>query len=311
MESHRGLTRGRGAAVRVRMKFPSALDPIRSLTASWKLIARAPGPLIIGGLLLVVTDDGMHGGGQFTDTDFLRREWGALRPVVLGGACFLGIVFYLISTWLWIGLPRAVDETRATGTTTFATLFDARGRYADMLLARLLIGALVLLSLVPFGGIALVAYLLVDQRVAGETEAIVAGVSVALLYLPLWIYLVLGFSWVTQAVAIEERGPVDALQRSWQLASGSRWSLLVYWLVLFVFTLLGACACCIGVLFTGAWSFVSRCEAFLELTRDDARPIAPAHVPFESGTPAPPPAPPYGAPFNPPPAPPSSPPPAS
>lgn len=302
------------------MKFPSALDPIRSLTASWKLITRAPAPLIIGGLILFVTDDGMHGGGQFTDTDFLRHEWHALGPVLLGGACFLGIAFYLISTWLWIGLPRAVDETRATGTTTFTTLFDARSRYVDMLLARLLTGALVLLSLLPFGVIALVAYLFVDQHVAGETEVIVAGVGAALLYLPLWIYLVLGFSWVPQAVAIEERGPVDALQRSWQLASGSRWSLLVYWLVLLVFTLLGACACCLGVFFTGAWSFVSRCEAFLELTREDARPIAPARAAFASGPvepappevpPAQPPNSPYGAPFNPPPAPPSWPPPSA
>ena len=301
------------------MRFPSALDPIRSLTAAWKLITRAPGPLLVGAILLVITDGGMGTGGHFDNGQSnvnpaeMWQVW-LLAPFVIGFVCVVWAAMFLISSWLWIGFARAVDETRATGITTFTTVFDSRGRYVDMLLARLLVFGIELVAAVPYGVIALVAYLLYDQHIAGETEAIVAGVGAALLYTPVYLYIVLGFSWVPQVVAIEERAPFDALKRSWQLAAGCRLSLAVYWVVLALFTFLGVCACCIGVFFTSAWSYVSRCEAFLELTREDARPIAPpsesyAATPVEPAPPGAPPSSPYGAPFNPPPLPPSAPPP--
>jgi hypothetical protein len=300
------------------MRFPSALDPIRSLTASWKLITRAPGPLIVGGLLLTLTDGGMNGGGQFNgggrNSDFDWDDVLRIAPFVVGCVCFLWLAVFLISSWLWIGFPRAVDEARATGTTSFTTVFDSRGRYFDMLLARLLALVLGVAAIVPYLLIAGVCYLLYREQLAHETAVIVAGIAAALVYTPVYVYCVLGLSWVPQVVAIEERAPLDAVKRSWQLASGCRVSLAVFWLVLAIFTMIGVCACCIGVLFTGAWSYVSRCEAFLELTREDARPIAPPRVSYESGpveptSPAVPPASPYGAPFNPPPEPPSWPPP--
>lgn len=53
------------------------------------------------------------------------------------------------------------------------------------------------------------------------------------------IFLAISFQFAIYAVAVEDRGPIDALRRSWELASGNRWRLFGLGLIVFVITAIG------------------------------------------------------------------------
>jgi hypothetical protein len=263
------------------MKFPSALDPIRSLQAAWKLLTLAPGPLLVGGIALALMEGGHCVGLSQDEHD---PEWIG-PPAFLVCCCYAGLVFFLISSWLEIGFARCVDETRHTGRTSFATLWDSRGRFGHMVLARLLAALIVIAAMLPIVGIVLLAVFLDRGPHLREPIPGLVAIGGVLLYLPILLYIGLGLSWVTQAVALEERAAVDALRRSWQLASGHRLSLLIFRIALVLFAMLGFCCCCVGYFLTAPLTEIARNEAFLGLTRDEARPILPAAPAIEAPPP--------------------------
>lgn len=249
------------------MTFPSALDPIRSLQAAWKLLVRAPAPLLVGGVLLTLFEGGPW---AFVGVDKPHPE--RVVAAVIGFGCCCGVVSLLVSSWIELGLARSVDEVQHTGCCDLSTLWNTHGRYVDMVLARLLALGVVIAALVPAGIVALGAAL--GQKLLHVDDGLVALFAILgwLVYLPVFLYIVLGLSWVSQAVAIEGHGAVAALKRSWQLASGTRIALAVYWLTLIVFAHLGICCFCVLYFLTSPLTYVSRTEAFLRLTRDEARP---------------------------------------
>ena len=184
----------------------------------------------------------------------------AAGSIVLVACCF-GLILWTINSFLRVGLARATLRVMATGTESFADLLEGRELWMPMLLARFLKALVGACALLPIGVIA-GGPIVLGELLGQEELGILAGVLLGLLYVPIWIYILLGLVLVEAAVALEAKDPVQALQRSWQIASGNRIQLLLFWVVTYVVGFSGVCLCCVGVLFTGAWTSVALVESY-------------------------------------------------
>jgi hypothetical protein len=75
--------------------------------------------------------------------------------------------------------------------------------------------------------------------------AVVIPIGFALLFIP-GLFLTVSLQFALFAVAVEDSGPIDALRRSWDLASGNRWRLLA---LVVLFGVLGGIGGAVGSLF--------------------------------------------------------------
>lgn len=263
------------------MTFPPALDPIRSLGAAFRLLGRNPGPLLVGGLILALFST-FRVGFSLGDWDSHQFERELPGRLLFGGCC--GLIGLFVWAWVGVGFAHVVEETRRTGTSAFGTLFDARGRFGDALLALFLHAVAWFVGFVPFVMIGVGANLL--HRHTGLPDAVIALAAFGggLVYLPVLVYVLLGFAFVPQEVLLGGRPAIESFRASWELARGKRLALFVYHLALFVFTLLGFCLCLIGVFFTSAVAILATFEAWLELTRPLTTAPPPAAA-FQNTTP--------------------------
>ncbi|GAB6860159.1 hypothetical protein JCM17092_02480 [Haloplanus litoreus] len=75
--------------------------------------------------------------------------------------------------------------------------------------------------------------------------AVVIPLGFALLFVP-GLFLTVSLQFALFAVAVEDSGPIDALRRSWELASGNRWRLLA---LVVLFGVLGGLGGAVGSVF--------------------------------------------------------------
>lgn len=248
------------------MRFADAYDPIRAIKSSWKLLTPSALPLLIGGVILMVTD----GQSGFGIHDGPRHQWHAGAVLFFVGlfGC-IGLVCFLISSWISAGMANAVEKTVFQGAADIGDVFESRGRFLNVILVRLLLLALSIAALLPLAlivGAAVLAHATLD---APKVLTIGGSVVMGLLYLPVLVYVLLGLSLARFAVVFEDLGPTAAISRSWQLVKGNRLSLFVYWIVMVVFTLLGLCACFVGVFFTGSLSIIAANESYLAIVKPE------------------------------------------
>jgi len=256
------------------MEFRQAYDPVRALGGAWQLVVRAPLTLVVGGLLLFLTDPDYPGG---VHVEGGRVHWfGAfLAGGVFFFCCCLGLLLWLLNCLLQLGFAGALRRVMNTGEERFSDLFDARGLFGAMVVARVLKLGLVLLISLPFlvmffGPVVLGRWS--DFRIPGvvdsEALGLVIGGVFSLAYLPIWGYVLLGLLLVEAGVAFDGRAPLDALAHSWELARGNRGHLLVYWIAMLVLTALGVC-CLVGVLVTGPWCRIAWFESYARLSSSE------------------------------------------
>lgn len=255
------------------MNFADAYDPIRALTSAWKLMGRSPAPLIVGGALLTLLGDGPWLSLKLHDVNPAN-----VLGIVLGLGLCCGLFEFLLRSWLSLGLANATRKTLVEGSARFDDLFVSNGRFFDMVLVRLLLFVIGVATILPVGVVILLAS--IGAKSAGLNDEVIAlaAVMTVLVWLPIAIYVVLGTCLATEAVAIEGLNPTEALKRSWQIARGNRLRLFVYSLALWMYTLLGLCACCVGILFTGAQAQVALNESYLELVKP-VEPLVPPTIP--------------------------------
>lgn len=254
------------------MTFADAYDPIRALTSSWRLLVRAPFALIIGGALLTLLGGGAELGLLFHDDGHHDPAQIVFAVCTFGLCC--GIGGLLLRSWLALGLANTTEKALVQGSARFEELFVSKGRFFEMVLVRVLRFLVLLALAIPFFMV-LAAGAIIASNDHVDDGLIGLGVLLSwLVYIPFYLFVVLGLSLAIQAVAIEGLQPTEALRRSWALAQGNRWRLLVYWLALCVFTLLGLCLCCVGVFGTGALAQIAANESYLQLTRP-ASPVVP------------------------------------
>jgi len=247
------------------MNFKDAFNPIRSLKATFEAMNLAPAQLWGGGILLVFLDACTSNSGQTNSSGGLSEE--ALIFLVVVG-CGLGLIAFLASSWVRPGVFLNLKSVLATGEVDSHGIFDHQGLFVQVLLARLLKGAIGLVVALLVMSPLIIAFFVAlgaDEDFGGVLM-IGALIFFFLIGFPTLIYLTCGLAFVGEIVIYEGASPMEALSRSWNLASGNRLQIFLYGLVTGVFSLLGLLLCCIGVLATGAVVTLAWGEAYLQLS---------------------------------------------
>jgi hypothetical protein len=192
----------------------------------------------------------------------------ALAAVALSCICIVQIGTWLAASFLKPGYLQLHQELLVEGASSPSRLFGGGAQFKSMAMWKLLKGVIgvgtLAVAATPGGGIMVAgAYLESDPLL------LVGGLLLAMLTVPASIYVGLGLVLGEHAVAFDDLGPMDALERSWTLASGNRTDLFLFSLGTGVFSVLGVFACCIGVIPTTAMMAFGWSEAYLLATRED------------------------------------------
>jgi len=260
------------------MQFQEAYQPFRALGSAWKVFLRAPLTILVGGVLLFLTNawSGTESGVKWRFDRLERLEpedWDRIvvivPPLLAAGIC-IALALWLFRCLLLAGFPNAVERVLARGQERVGDVFDPRGQWLSMVGTTFLTKVIGLLLFLPALA-ALGAGWLVGE--ATDTGGIGAAVALGgiLIYAPIAVYVWLGVSLAPNAVALEGFKPLEALGRSWSLVAGNRLWLLLYFVVLGVFSFIGVCACCIGVLLTSTLAETAQCESYLRLVRTQSQ----------------------------------------
>jgi len=265
------------------LAFSEAFSLQRTLSHGVLAVRVALGPMWLGGLLMVI-GDGCNPGDLTRLLPSGHDEKDALRLVPRAGDALLsaaaqrgfdlpseltGIVvgavlaavlvgilaalaMFALGCWISTGFARMHVGILEREDDSLEPLFSGRDRFWSMAgykgLAGLALSAAFLTSVWP--GVVVAGYgYLIDRQVW-----MIGGAGLAaLLVIPVMTYVALGTFLGELAVALDGMGAVHALRRSWQLAAGNRWSMLVFMVacgVLQLLSLLGLLACCVGALAT-------------------------------------------------------------
>lgn len=252
------------------MDFRLAFEPIRALGVAVRLLGRAPLTLLVGGILLFLTDpesllelSGDH--ENYSMQQLLALAWISLT------ICGLGLVLFLVNSLLLVGYAGAVQRVMVSGEERIQDLFQDRGLWFSMVLARVMKLGLFLITGLPFYvlvGLPVIVAAHLGMGGAGWIFGIVFGLA----YLPVWCYVNLGFVLVEEALAVEGLRPVEAVQRSWDVAEGNRIQLLLYSLSMLLVEYVGLLLCCVTACLGWAlvplaqtWTRIAWYESYLRM----------------------------------------------
>lgn len=207
-------------------------------------------------------------------------EIGAILGIVglvLVVSLFCGGIMMLIRSFIHTGYLRLHDQLVREGTGDFGPLFSGADFLGPMVLWK------VLKTVIGFGssmvagspGFALMIVGAVQKNVA---LALVGGALTLVLFVPAMFYVQLGLALGAHALVLERLSPMQALERSWSLASGHRSELFIFLfaqaIVSIAATLVGLMACCVGIFVTMPVALASidvgMTEAFMLYTADQA-----------------------------------------
>ena len=269
------------------MDFRNAYDPGRALRGAWGLYSRWP-LLFVGALLVFLTDvdTSFSSSVNFERADGDMRwslrgplaevwerweqwqpepgieplAWGVLLLAVVF-ALLLAVALLLLNTLLFAGYAGAVERASGGVAPSFGDLLDTRGRFLKVLGTRLLVWLVSALVAAPFVALGFLVSILMPSAFP------LLLLAALILWLPIFVFVALGLSLATFASALEGLGPVEAVRRSWSLASGNRILLFLYYAVFYILKVIGVCMCCVGVFFTGPWTTTAQFESYLQLVR--------------------------------------------
>ncbi|MEY3212113.1 MAG: hypothetical protein RIT28_2594 [Pseudomonadota bacterium] len=197
--------------------------------------------------------------------------------IVLLVSLFCGGIMMVIRSFVHTGYLRLHEQLVREGAGDFGPLFSGADLLIPMVLWKLLKTAIVFGSTMVAGspGFALV------MVGAFQQNFMLIGLGALLLialFFPALIYVQLGLALGAHCLVLERLSPMQALERSWSLASGHRWELFIFLfaqaLVSLGGILAGLLACCVGMFvtvpITMATIDVGMTEAFLLYTVDQA-----------------------------------------
>ena len=260
------------------MHLVQAYDPVRCLKASWALFKRAPATILLGALLPIAVLFGLSFAVQLLMLPLLvalqpmgRQSEPPIRLFVAFGCIGLALSLFqlLFLSWVDVGFARAIRAVRASGTEQIEELWRGLDRLTTMLVARLLIFLMCLAGYALAAGALVVLAVLLSTSRSPELHVLVL-VCVLFASFVVAVYVALGLQFVTPIVALEQCGATEAIARSWQIASGRRWRLIVFWLFLLALNIAGFLACFFGLLLTVPLIETMRVEAYVALKQPSA-----------------------------------------
>ncbi len=253
----------------------NAFDPFRCLGSVWRLLKTAPLVVIVGGILLSFLSN-PTAGLQFalpnepgTDPDAFLQQLQNYLPLVSAVLLFGMVGSLLLSSWLALGHARAIEKAMRTGEDDLGMVFSTGGRFGAMVLTKLISGLIQIGVALPLLGVWGVLLFFVNEGRMESGAAILIGLAAGVIWLMAVLYVYLGLLMAVPIAALEPVSAGEAIRRSFQLANGRRWSLLLFALVSGVFAVLGLVACCVGVFLTSAMAMAMPTEAYLMHTRSD------------------------------------------
>lgn len=286
------------------MDARAAFDVERCYRRAWDAFQRQPVGLLLGAFLLWITNGGGGGGNSIPDLgqnsgdapdsfgegagDALRQlkdMIGAAELAVLAGV--LGCVVVVVGVvlvfraWLIPGYLRLQRACLLGEDAPVGLLFgggDALLRMIGWQLLRGVIGmGTFVVSALPAAALVVLSLNADDHQLRMVGLGAAALLSLATV-IPASIYVGLGLILGDHYIALGNSDVMDALDRSWDAASGKRVQMLVFVILTWLPNLLGCLACCIGMVFTQCLQAMSLTEAWLVLTgavtpadRDDLR----------------------------------------
>lgn len=171
--------------------------------------------------------------------------------VLLVAVLWVGLM--LLRSWVVAGYLQMHKSLAETGQGTVSTLFGGGGKalpvFGYTVLVAVLNTGIFAVAGLPSLGLAVVGVL--QSSVALGVAAVVAMLVITV---PIVVYVSLGLNFGVHAIVLEDRGVLDALERSWTLTSGNRILLLLFKLVMAVVmfgaAVVGLLFCCVGALVT-------------------------------------------------------------
>jgi hypothetical protein len=252
------------------MHKTEAFRPFRALQSAWEILMKAPLPLWVGGLVLVVVENLGSGGGNFSsgnEEHFEEMVWLLLPLAGLG--CGLMLVALAVSSWLKIGYYKGIEGVMREGQVQFDRLYKKQATWMNVFLVHIFQLVLWIAAVLPFF-LCVILSLAIGHGVGLEDGQVAAlAFLVCLFYFPVFVYITLGFSLMPFAAALDSMGPMAALSHSWSLARGIRLPMFLMGLLSLGMILLGLCVFCVGSLAGMILSHVMWCEAYIQATRDD------------------------------------------
>ena len=276
------------------LSFRDAFSVRRAIQHGWAAVERAPGALLLGATILLVTEGG-GGPNNFDDEDSSTPAgssdpseafalWSAqlrelettlqttegliLAGTMLGCGCALIALFWLLDSYIRPGYLQAHQHVLLGHQTAMKDLFSRSDQFVPMaiwtgLKALVMTGVSSLVLIPPVALTAAGLYY-------GEPIAIAAGLAVVMLAgLPILTFVSLGLALGPHALVLEGLRPLEALERSWELASGNRLVLLRFFMLTGLLHMLSLVLCCPGLIFSRAVIDFGETEAFLLATRTD------------------------------------------
>jgi hypothetical protein len=205
----------------------------------------------------------MNDFGNLDDPAFL-----GIAAVALSCVCGLQLMFWLAASFLKPGYFQLHRELLIEGISSPGKLFGGGSQFKAMAMWTLLKGVIGLgvavVALAPGGGLMAVGVSQNNDALMG-----VGGLLMLIIAGPALIYVGLGLMLGEHAVALEDMGPMDALERSWELARGNRMSLFFFSFLTGLFNIVGVMLCCVGVIGTKAMIDFGTTEAYMLATNSD------------------------------------------
>lgn len=226
-------------------------------------------PLCAGAFVYLVVTLGFGAFGQVI-------ERAALDPASRGLTLLaLNLVQMALGWLLLLGLLRMSYDALEGRTVDLAHLFGEGGKVWKLFVVTLLISLAMGVPLALMMGGAAVVGAAVSEGAAAVAVLAVVGV----LLVPL-LYVSLGLTFVAHELVYDDTcGPLEAIRRSWKLVEGHRLPLLGLGLLFGLVVLLGALACCVGLVPAYAYFFLGLTAAHRGLRNgmdlpDPTRPLA-------------------------------------
>lgn len=239
---------------------PTKMDLGDVLNRTWEIFKNQLGMLV----LVVFAVAAINWGASMIASVILQGINAAANDaaVLLTLQGVFQLVLMVFQIWLGLGQLRFLLKVGRGQPAEFTDIFTGGPYLVTSVLGSIVIGLGILAMLVPFLLIPGVAWLATNDQNITALAAVTSG----LLALPVLIFIGFSVSQFQPLIVDRQLGVMDSLRTSNEIMSGNRLMMFALAIVLGLLNMVGLLACCIGILFTGAYSGLAIAVMYLIIT---------------------------------------------
>ncbi len=239
---------------------PTKMDLGDVLNRTWEIYKSQLGMVI----LVVFAVAAINWGASMISSIILQAVNAAANDpgVFISLQALFQIVLMVFQIWLGLGQLRFMLKIARGQPAEFTDIFTGGPFVLTAVLGSLVIGLGILAMLLPFAVIPGIAWLATNDK----DVTLFAGLGAGVLAMPVLIFIGLSISQFQPLIVDRQLGVMDSLRTSNEIMSGNRLMMFVLVIVLGLLNMVGLLACCIGALFTGAYSGLAIAVMYLIIT---------------------------------------------